>query len=100
MPDKRLSPASVARLLGKSRQSVMELIHAGEIEATDESQPGSRIPRYRIDVSALDRWRANRRVKPETMLPGKKPRTVEVAGVLARRREARRRKRAMEAVHA
>lgn len=97
---KRLSPLQVARLLGKSRRSVMELIQAGEIEATDESQPSSRIPRYRIDPSALDRWRASRRVKPTTVAPGRRPQTVEVVGVLAQRREARQRKRAMKELEA
>ena len=57
---KRLSPQKAADLLGRSREFVVRLIQAGELPATDERGPGSKMPRFQIDPADCERWVASR----------------------------------------
>lgn len=41
---KTISPEEAGKLLGKSRESIVSLIRAGELLATDERMPGAKIP--------------------------------------------------------
>jgi hypothetical protein len=87
--DNAMSPADAAKAMGKSRKSVLALIRTGELAATDERNPGSDRPRYRITPEAIADWRASRRVQPVEDRP-EPVRRVAAGGVLARMRERRR----------
>lgn len=83
---KTISPLEAGKLLGKSRESVVDLIRAGEIVATDERMPGSKIPRYRIDPAELARWRERRTVQP-VVTDAPRPAVRRVVGLLERMRK-------------
>lgn len=100
MLDQRISPAQAAKMLGKNRDSIMALIRAGELSATDERRPGSSIPRYRIDPDDLERWRRSRIVFPQLRTSEPARSAPRLRGALARMREVKRRRRASESARA
>jgi excisionase family DNA binding protein len=53
----------VAARLRLSRRTVLDKIRAGALEAINVGQ-GSRLPAYRVSEAALDRFLAERTVKP------------------------------------
>lgn len=59
-----LTPGAAAKLLSMSRNSIVKLIVAGEIEAWDARLPGTKLSRFRIPPHAIDRWKSSRRVQP------------------------------------
>lgn len=83
-----LSPAQAAEFLGKSRQSVISLIKAGELEYTDERTPESSRPYYRITRDSLMRWKRSRQGTMKRVLSPRA--TVSVTGLLSRMRESKR----------
>jgi excisionase family DNA binding protein len=90
-----VTPATAAKSLGHSRDFVMALIRKGELPATDERSVGSSLPRYRINPADLDHWRESRRYVPAgEPTRAARPRVV-VTGLLAYRREKRRRREAL-----
>ena len=90
MNNDSFSPAGAAKFLGKSRQSIIAFIKAGELEYTDERTPGSSRPFYRITRESLLRWKRNRQGTMKRVLS---PRAaVVVTGLLSRMREAKRTK--------
>jgi|GEM_PF-2048198 excisionase family DNA binding protein len=58
------STRDVARQLGVGIDKVVNWINAGELEASDSSNPGSTRKRWRIDRDALGRFLRNRQAKP------------------------------------
>lgn len=82
-----LSPQQAGDFLGKSRQFVILIIEAGEIEYTDERAPGSKRPYYRLTREACLQWKRTRRGNTRNM--GAKAIAV-TTGLLSRMREARR----------
>lgn len=85
-----LTPAQAARVMGKSRDFVMALIKAGELEARDEKSPEAERPRYRISPDAIDAWR-RRRTASVYVAPKRTAQHVpQLTGVLSERRAARR----------
>lgn len=95
----RISPAQAGKILGKSREPVVALIRVGEIAASDERQPGAKIPRYRIDPVEIGRWQERRAVIPsatEPVAPVRRVRCV-ASGLLARMRARHPRVNASEA---
>lgn len=90
-----MTPEEVAKLLGKSRESVVGLILAGELEAFDLRNPGAKRPLYRITPEALARWRESRRVVPRAAAVDTVVCMPQAKGIFARMR-ARRREAEME----
>jgi excisionase family DNA binding protein len=88
-----MTPEEAGKLLGKSRDSVIELIRAGELEAQDLRNAGAERPRYRISAAALAMWRESRRVPMKADAVSTVARVPQPRGVLARMRA---RKRAAE----
>jgi excisionase family DNA binding protein len=60
---KLLRVPEVAGRLRLSRRTVLGYIRAGALEAINVGQ-GSRLPAYRVSEAALDRFLADRAVKP------------------------------------
>ncbi len=91
-----MSPDEAARFLGKSRPTIIALIRAGQLKASDESAPGSKRPFYRVTRDACVRWRESRQVQPSVSEP-EPLRHGPVTGLLALRREKRAAKRDRQA---
>lgn len=90
----RLSPAEVARRLNHGRGFIMKLIDARELAARDERSPGAKLPRYTVSADECERWLAKRMVVGEAPIPVPRTAAIVVTGLLSRRREARRIRRA------
>ena len=65
----RISPAQAGKLLGEVPRVHRHFDTRGEISATDERMPGSKIARYRIDPKEIERWQASRTVRVEVSAP-------------------------------
>ena len=86
-------PLAAARL-GMHRDSVLKLMRAGQLVWIDLRLPGSRVPRYRLCPESVRRWPP----PPDASgLPEPVQKVAQIprrAGVIARRIEARRARRA------
>lgn len=84
-----LTPEQAAKYLGKSYRFVIQIIEAGELEALNLKSPKSRLPRYRIPLTALLAWKAGRTVRPLAEQERRVRSMPRMVGVLAARRAAR-----------
>jgi hypothetical protein len=88
-----LTPSQFAALIGHDADFVCKLIHLGEISARNESL-GSKQKRWRIDPDEAIKWQQRCLFTP-TQRPRQAPMALpQTAGLLARKREARRSRRA------
>jgi len=64
------SVIQLARLLGKSKNTVRDLITSGQIEAFDTAKPTAKRHRWMVSQAALEKWQSeqsNRRSIPVQM---------------------------------
>lgn len=90
-----ITPGQAAAMLRISRASVIKIMRAGQLVWTDARVPGSRLPRYRLDPQSVLRWPPPPSVEDGLPEPVRKVASIpRRAGVIARRIEARRARRA------
>lgn len=92
-----VTPAEAAVRLRKSYRFVMKLIDAGELNARDEKSPGATLPRWKIPISELERWRESRMRCAPTELDLRLKQMPSLASVLRLRRAARHARRSSAA---
>ncbi|HET6248538.1 MAG TPA: hypothetical protein VFE47_12625 [Tepidisphaeraceae bacterium] len=89
-PANYLVPAQVAKMLGKSRNSVVAEIKSGRMKAMDFRNEGSGRPQYRVLPQWVELWRESRRVIPTVKQePVKNAPMPPLNGVRARLRRAK-----------
>ena len=59
-----LTPRQVADFFQVKTDTVLSWIHSGDLPAFDVSRPGSRKPRWRITLDALEAFQARRMKQP------------------------------------
>lgn len=80
MSDPDLTVSDVANELRIRRETVVDFITSGELEACDVSPPSAKRKAYRVTREALDEFKANRSAKQTTNKTKRKPSTKRQAG--------------------